>query len=417
MSDRHFDVVIVGAGTGGLFLAWLLGQKGVRVALVDRGSGPRWIGRGEIIQPNALALLQDHGLLSELTGLDPFRVERFVFSRTDRTPLCTVRYALLPLPYRYGLIVLPHLLHEILHKKILPFAHVRLLSATSFEGIARDRDTLHVRICRQGAEKTLICRILIGADGGRSSVREAIGLKARMHVYRDGYLTGVIPRPTGFDSDGRYFVGFGQILGLFPVSSRELYFFYMTNPREVERFRREGIASLKKMWVRIDPSLEGSLNSLKDFDPLAYRPCIRVRVNRWVADHGVIIGDAAHAMNPHVAQGSNQALEDAGRLSQVLFQAFERGRFEAESLAPFEAERRPSVERLQRLGDELTLLWNSGWPPLVWARDRIFRVMDRDGDLQHRILAQIAGLGEDSLTLSDRLRALVGWPSRANRGA
>jgi len=43
-----------------------------------------------------------------------------------------------------------------------------------------------------------------------------------------------------------------------------------------------------------------------------------VRTPTWVADGAVLIGDAAHAMNPHASQGRMQAMVDAMALSDLL---------------------------------------------------------------------------------------------------
>jgi 2-polyprenyl-6-methoxyphenol hydroxylase-like FAD-dependent oxidoreductase len=110
-------------------------------------------------------------------------------------------------------------------------------------------------------------------------------------------------------------------------------------------------------------------------------------------------------MNPHVAQGTNQALEDATALAGTLFDCFDRGEFRERSLSAYEAARRPKVEALQRIGDELTLLWNRGLP-LAWLRDRIFRKIARDRRLRRTILSNVSGLAVSPYGWRERLAAL-----------
>jgi 2-polyprenyl-6-methoxyphenol hydroxylase-like FAD-dependent oxidoreductase len=112
-------------------------------------------------------------------------------------------------------------------------------------------------------------------------------------------------------------------------------------------------------------------------------------------------------MNPHVAQGTNQAMEDATALAEALFDCFDRGAFHERLLSAYEAARRPKVETLQRMGDELTLLWNRGLP-LAWVRDRIFRKIARDRPLRRAILLNVAGLAVSPYGWRERLAAL--WP-------
>jgi monooxygenase len=414
MSNERFDVVIVGAGTGGLFLAWLLGRKGLKVAVIDRGSGPRPIPRGEILQPNGLAILDREGLLDLLVGpAGPFRVERFRFSKTDRTPLCTVDYRLLPPPYNYGLIGLPHLLQEIVLKRISETPTVRLFWSGSFLGFQREAKEVTVKVKHGDRESALTCRLLVGGDGARSEVREALRIPARVHSYRDGYLTLVVPRPPGFESEGRYYLGRREILGFFPVSTNQLYLFYLIPRAALEGMRRRGSDALKDSILRIDSSVP--LDGFSSFEQVAFMPCHRVRARRWVADCAALIGDAAHAMNPHVAQGTNQAIEDAVALARVAVDCFRRGEFGAGALAEYEWERRPVASALQRIGDELTLLWNAGFPPLVRARERVFRTVDRNPRLKKKMLHAVAGLNVSPYTLIDRLEALGLFPRRRRR--
>ncbi|MDC4226010.1 MAG: FAD-dependent monooxygenase [Candidatus Manganitrophus sp.] len=61
-------------------------------------------------------------------------------------------------------------------------------------------------------------------------------------------------------------------------------------------------------------------------------PCFRVQeCRRWVTEGAALIGDAAHAMNPHVAQGRNTAMEDGLVLAEVLEECFRKGDFSAEA--------------------------------------------------------------------------------------
>src|SRR3569832_1004822 len=135
----------------------------------------------------------------------------------------------------------------------------------------------------------------------------------------------------------------------------------------------------------------------------------RGRCRQWTVDGGALLGDAAHAMNPHVAQGRNAAMEDGMALAETLASCFQKGDFSREALAGYESARRSKVETLQRLGDEMTWLWNTGWPPLVWARDRIFRTLHHRKELQAKMLKSVAGVEMQPFDLYDRWQALRLW--------
>ena len=72
-------------------------------------------------------------------------------------------------------------------------------------------------------------------------------------------------------------------------------------------------------------------------------PTGRVRTPRWVADGAALIGDAAHAMNPHASQGRMQAMVDAMTLADIVPACLASGDYSAARLSGFEAVRRPHV--------------------------------------------------------------------------
>jgi 2-polyprenyl-6-methoxyphenol hydroxylase-like FAD-dependent oxidoreductase len=117
-----------------------------------------------------------------------------------------------------------------------------------------------------------------------------------------------------------------------------------------------------------------------------------VRASTWVADGAVLIGDAAHAMNPHASQGRMQAMVDAVTLADLLPECLAANDCSAERLKQFERLRRPQVTMLQQLADEEVFFWNTGNPVIGFLRDRVFKTLDRNARLRYRILAATAGL-------------------------
>jgi len=263
-------------------------------------------------------------------------------------------------------------------------------------------------------EKTLFrAPVVVGADGVRSRVRDAFQINHRLHHDGDGYITTVIDRPPGFHENSRYYLGKGEIFGAFPVSRKKCYIFYLVPSAKLEGFKKRGLHRFKDDLLSLNREvrafLEQPLKGLSSWEETAYMHCFRTRCDQWVVDGGALLGDAAHAMNPHVAQGRNTAMEDGMALAKVLEVCFQKGDFSRKALLRYEMRRRSNVEMLQRLGDEMTWLWNSGWTPLVWARDRIFRAIHHHPDLHAKMLTTVSGLNVQPFNLHDRWRALHLW--------
>jgi len=402
------DVIVVGGGTGGLVLALALARMGRTVSVIERQHDLRPIARGELLQPNGLKILDRLGLSERLKTLPAHRAYQFHFHRIGGRRLCSVDYRTLPPPWNYTLITQPHHLLNLLLEQLQQTERVRFLTGTDFRELLFHHDTIAgIRAEQDGRLIEIRAPIVIGADGARSRVREAAGIRSRLHAYQEGYLTMIVPRPPGFVEDARYYVGRGEILGLFPVSNDELYLFYMIPADQRETIKQQGIKVMTDAIAAIDPALAGPLQTVTAWDQTGYMPCMRVRAERWTTDGIALIGDAAHAMNPHVAQGRNQALEDAMVLADVIQDGFLSGTSGQARLNRYEMKRRPDVERLQKMGDELTLLWNAALPPLAWFRDRIFEGMERHPEIRERVVKTISGLEIRPMGLFDRLRVFM----------
>ena len=411
-SQERADIVIVGGGMGGGALALLASARGRRVILLDRHhpDGLNGAPRGELLQPNGLGILDRLGLLNDLLREDLSRIRRFHFHRIGGPRLVTIDYSTLAPPFDYTLNGRPAAVMRPLLRRLADAPGVELRWRHEVIGVWREGARVAGVEARTGDRTYRIeAAVVIGADGAESPVRAAIGLPAKVTVYREGYLTMILPRSPGFGDDGRYYVGRREILGAFPAGAESLYLFYLWPTGQRKTLEARGLEAFKAALSAIDPDLTPSLSALTSWAQVGWRPCVKVVARAW-ADHGAaLLGDAAHALNPHVAQGRNQALEDAVALDTVLESCFQAGRFDRGALDPYERARRHRVEVLQRLGDEMTFFWNTGNPVIGLIRDRVFATLDRKDDLRAKMLAVVGGLSDQPYTLWERIRAL-GWP-------
>ncbi|HLG22385.1 MAG TPA: NAD(P)/FAD-dependent oxidoreductase [Candidatus Manganitrophaceae bacterium] len=413
--SKQWDLVIVGGGTGGLVLALELAKKGYRIAILDRQPRSAAPPRGEILQPNGLKVLDRLGLLPDLLNGDTYRNHQVRFRQASGAPLCTVDYQRLPAPYSYSLILLPEAIQRLLFQKVAVSPDIEIFRGASFLSILREReDVAGVEAEQEGGRMTLRAPVVVGGDGVRSAVRGAFRIPFKLRLYRDGYLTAVIERPPGFQAESLYYLGKGTILGAFPVSREKLYLFYMIPAGDLDRYQGEGLDRLKEKILSMGPDiralLEVPLKRLSSWKEISFMPCFKVRCGTWVVQGGALLGDAAHAMNPHVAQGRNSAMEDAMALAGALEESFRKGDFSRKSLLAYERSRRPPVDALQRIGDEMAWLWNSGFAPVVSLRNRVFRGVHAERELHDKMLWTVSGLKTAPFNLYDRWRALSPRP-------
>ena len=400
------DVAIVGAGGGGAVLALMLAQQGVRSLVLERAAGPPQGLRGEILQPNGQRVLDRLGLLDKLPVHAVRSVRRFNFCRAGGERLCTVDYGDLPAPYNRALVTLPNVAHHAILDALEQQNPGALWYDATFTGLRFDGSrVIGLQATRHGEPVDISARLVVGADGALSKVRESLGITAQLHRYPQSYLIAILKASSGFD-EARYLVGKREILGLFPAAGQQVYAFYMIKAGSYEAVKAQGLEALRRAWVRIDPGMEGTVQELVDWSQTGYMPTGRVKTDRWVADGALLIGDAAHAMNPHASQGRMQAMVDAVVVADLIPGWLKKNDFSAESLRAFEVARRPQVSMLQRLADEQCRFWNTVNPLVAYLRDRVFRTLDRNARLRYRVLSTTAGLrSRPPFSLLDRVMA------------
>lgn len=404
--DTKTDVLIIGAGGGGAILGCALAQKGINTLILEQASGPPEGLRGEILQPNGQRVMDSLGLLHTFPSNTVCPVRFFHFRQIDGKRLCTIDYDMLPAPYNRALVTLPNTVHHAVLKALESQNPGGLWYKSTFKEVFREGNRVAGVIAEKQRERLRIeAKLVVGADGPLSQVREALRVPTHLHRYSESYLISILPCPEGLD-EAQYFLGEQEILGIFPAAERQVFLFYMIHSGSMPKVKQSGAQALRSRWKAICPELTQTFDHFEDWPQTAYMPTGRVRAKSWVSDGAVLIGDAAHGMNPHASQGRMQAMVDAITLADLIPSFLEQEDFSAQALKAFEKRRRPQVETLQRLADEEVFFWNAGNPVLVFLRNRVFTTLDRNKRLRYQVLEATAGLRETApFGLLDRLQA------------
>lgn len=404
--EEKSDVLIAGAGVGGLTLGLLLGEKGYRVTVVDQRRAIEPLHKPELLQPAGLQVLQWLDVLGALQEREVFRCEVFSFFQVRGRRLCRMDYRTLRHPFPFVLIAFPRVTQSVLLEKLSGCPRVRVRWGCILSELVREPGRpIQAVFQENGRWKRLSASVVVGADGRDSLVREASGIHAGRTDYRDAFVSLVVRRPPCFGDEVRYYMGRRQILGMFPVSPGRLCLLFMVPTNKLNEVKARGLAALKAEISSVSEDVADMLTDVTGWDHVSFMTCRAVRAASWVEDGVALMGDAAHACHPHVAQGSTQAMLDAMALAQALDQCLDEGDCSAKRLLAYEHARRPSVEALRRVAHEYAWLWNTGNPLLAWVRDRAFREIGRRPALLSKVMETEAGLRVAPLSVSERLQA------------
>lgn len=388
------DVVVVGAGGGGALLGLSLARKQLDVLVLEQASGPPSGLRGEILQPNGQQVLDRHGLLEKIPDDAVRTVQYFHFRRVGGKRLCTIDYSLLPPPYNRALVMWPNVVQQTVLHTLETEAPEALKYGSCFKRVLRNGDRVSgIEAEIQGELTRINAKIVVGADGPFSMVRKELMIPSQLHQYDESYLVAMLDCKDELD-ESQYFVGKQTILGIFPAAGNKVYVFYMIPSGTLSAMKVGGTQDLANRWKSIYPELSQTFEGLKDWTQTAYMGTGRVRAKTWTDNGAVLIGDAAHGMNPHASQGRMQAMMDADMLGDLIETCMKTGDWSASALKKFEARRRPQVSMLQQLADEEVFFWNTGNPVLSYLRDRVFMTIDENPRLKYQVLTATAGLRE-----------------------
>ena len=180
--------LIVGAGPVGLAAAIELGQRGVRCIVVERNDRVGYSPRAKTTNVRSREHLRRWGIADALRRASPISPDRpstVVFATRMNGPLIArFENALNGSRVRNNLYseeaqwVPQYVLEDVLRQCAQSLPHVTIHFETEFVTLTQTASGVatQVRDVRRGRTATMQSRYLIGADGARSSVRDAIGV-------------------------------------------------------------------------------------------------------------------------------------------------------------------------------------------------------------------------------------------------
>jgi 2-polyprenyl-6-methoxyphenol hydroxylase-like FAD-dependent oxidoreductase len=185
--------------------------------------------------------------------------------------------------------------------------------------------------------------LVIGADGVNSSVRELAFPHGPLPEYVGNVCWRFITHNVCGLADWTVMLGSDRSVLCKPISPSELYVYAdMTVPKgEVGRY--SALTMLPPLFDRVAGPFQQVLRLASSTD-VHFSELVRLRLENWHRNRVVLIGDAAHAAPPSMAQGAGLAVEDALVLADELAH---EPRVDV-AMKRFEARRKPRVDWVHR---------------------------------------------------------------------
>jgi 2-polyprenyl-6-methoxyphenol hydroxylase-like FAD-dependent oxidoreductase len=307
-------VLVIGAGIGGLAAAIALGDRGWAVDVGETNPDNGTVGVGLNHPANALRALRSLGVL------DQVRAKGYVYRgirRFDRNgELIAIFEPTNPPDVPFQVSMTRSDLHEIL-TSAAERAGGRVQFGLSWSSFIEHEDSVEVTFT-DGTSATY--DLVIAADGIRSATRERM-FGTEFDPIDTGYACWrmAVPRPPGL-THSEYWNGTRAKATVIVLNEDSMYLLVVENVAAKTVPGRQGMAEqLRERLAGFGGVIAHIRDSIDDASEIHWAPLQEVVLPApWFQGRIVLIGDAAHAITPHLAQGAGMAMEDALVLAEEL---------------------------------------------------------------------------------------------------
>ncbi|MEE4329452.1 MAG: FAD-dependent monooxygenase [Wenzhouxiangella sp.] len=344
---KAFDTAIIGGGLVGACLAVGLARAGRRIAVVEAierqsSDRPSYDDRTLVINAASLNILSNLGLL-------PASLNRVPLRHIDITRAGGFGHLRLSAGEfgreQFGAVIVARELGQVLLDALEDNDRIEVLCPEQLRTFSVEPDGVNVEL--ESGEK-LSARLLVGADGNRSRVRELAGLHCQVHDYgQSAMIFNCRPDHAPPATAWERFTERGP-LALLPQPAGQVGVVWIDETRAIDAAME---LTDDELSARLHQRFGPSLGQFKAPGKRARYPLVRQRTPWPTGRRLVVVGNAANAVHPVSAQGFNLGLRDVGGLIDALAGAEDCG--ESDRLQSYARARQADQEATVRYTDTL----------------------------------------------------------------
>jgi len=396
MDDLH-DIAIVGGGLVGSSLAIALDDCGFRVALIEAAlprvaDQPSYDERNLALARASLNALESLGVWAHVTA-PPAAIERIHISRRGDFGTVQLDAKKLGLP-AFGAVLPARELGNALLRRLDACASLDRIAPAELVGLDQRADRIDLDLRTGDRERRLSTRLLVGADGSESFVRNRLGIGVQridyaQHAFVTTLTTG---RPLAGTAYER-FTDSGPV-ALLPLAQNRAGLVLTVPAEDSDRVAALDDAAFLELVHERFGYRAGRLSRPGKRKPY---PLARVLADRLSATRSVLVGNAAQTVHPLGAQGFNLGLRDALSLSELLIAARREGcdPGNAALLSRYIERRLPDRQATTSFSDDLVRLMGNDFLPVRVLRSLGFAALDRMAPLKRRVALRGMGFRGD----------------------
>jgi 2-octaprenyl-6-methoxyphenol hydroxylase len=375
--QQDYDLVIAGGGLAGNCLALALKDTGLRIAIVEAntreqlhtspaGDRALALAAGTVMMLETLGIWQ--GISHAATAIKQIHIsDRGHFGKTRLSAQKEQVDAL-------GYVITARDI-ETHVANLVSEAAIELISPARVVGLMSGNQEICINL-KQGNESINVSAgLLVGADGGLSSVRKLLDIAQHMTEYGQTALVttvkSTIPnKNTAFER----FTASGP-LALLPVAKNHCAVVWTRTDEDAKALM---LGSEADFLAELQQCFGFKLGELSLTAPRRAFPLSLIRAEKMVAGRAVIIGNAVHQLHPVAGQGFNLGLRDVVNLAEMLITQHEQNKDigAADFLKKYAISRKKDHDRTIGFTDAVVKIFSNEWLALAAARNIGLALLD-----------------------------------------
>ncbi|MBK8091601.1 MAG: FAD-dependent monooxygenase [Verrucomicrobiaceae bacterium] len=368
-SDAECEVAIVGGGPVGLLLACLLGQRGVRVVVIEKSTQREAWSQAIGITPPTLQIMAR-------LGLDEAMVARGVPIRDCHVHgqsghVGTASFRDIEGRYRFVLSLPQAITMELLEAEAARHPSVQMMRGVEVTAKKQDESGVTLTL----GVGTLRSAYVVACDGHRSRIRELLRVRTSTKSYGCHFIMGDFVGDSALGEDAHLFFTQEGAVEAFPLPDGRRRWIVQAQEGDIPELVRQ------RTGIQLDPAAQ--------IDQHAFLPR-RLDCEQITDGRVLLCGDAAHVMSPIGGQGMNTGFADAEFAAEALYAILRRGEAAVPLLAAYDRIRRRAASvaaTRAALGMGLGV-WTGTWRSAL--RDFIFRRLIFSGPFAKHVGAWFA---------------------------
>lgn len=357
------DVVIVGGGPVGLYLAARLLQEGMEVRVLEQRLRREPHSRAIGIHPPALAALDGVGVASAM--VDAGVQIRSGLAVSGGKTVGAMSFASVSERFPFVLSLPQFTTESLLEQRVNQLDGNALVRGARVTDVTDDGGRVTVAVGAgqtAGTGSEITAGLMVAADGSRSLMRSLLGIRFRCRTYPHHYVMGDFAADGAHNLEAVLYLEAEGIVESFPLpGARRRWVVRLRGPAQVTNAVELAGMVYRRTGIRPDPATNTMLSAFSPRSTVAYRS---------VAGRAVLIGDAAHEISPIGGQGMNLGWLDAAELAPIILDAV-AGKPVCRRLQAYSAGRRKAA-RVARWQSQVNMtLGRPLGPPLLALRNGV----------------------------------------------